>query len=160
MKLSWTTCRSHPAGIAIWFALTLAFAAAAFVVLPIINAPNWVMIVFGLLVVCALLAGLAIARCRFRYNDSKIESRYFRHIKRSWTQVDGWSRFGKNGTLFIRFDDGKIIGSDGWAFGEGDVDRLEIALRDKIGNPKTGADIVCPWFLRPLIGVMSGGTAG
>ncbi|WP_148618682.1 hypothetical protein [Mariniblastus fucicola] len=120
--------------------------------MPIVDAPVWVFVVFATLALIAIGNGVAIARSRFRYNENEIESRYFRHIKRRWDEASGWSRVGENGTLFIGFNDGAIIGSDGWAIGEADVDALIPILQQKLGEPRTGAEMIMPWYVKLLIG--------
>ena len=148
----WKVYRPHIAGVLVWFALTLAFCAAAGTVLPLVGAPKWVMFVFSTLAFFAIINGIAIARSRIRYNDTQIESRYFRHIKRRWDDAEAWSRLGDNGSLFVKFTDGVVIGSDGWALNDNDIDELVPVLTERIGKPKTNGDTVMPWFLRILGG--------
>ena len=124
MKTDWTTCKAPVIGIVFWFALTLGFCITAGIILPLTDAPAWAMALFGAFALIAMGSGVAIARARIRYNEQEIQSRYFRHIKRKWADAIGWSRLGENGTLFIEFRDGAIIGSDGWALSDKDVEKL------------------------------------
>ena len=152
MQAKWIVCKPPVVGVVIWFVLTFAFCGAAGVVLPLVGAPTWVTVVFGTLALIAIGNGIAIARSRVRYNEHKIESRYFRHIRRKWDDASGWSRTGENGTVFIGFSDGAIIGSDGWALNDNDVDDLIPILEQRLGDPKTGNEMIMPWYVKLLIG--------
>jgi len=149
---NWTTCKSPFIGVVVAFALSIGFCVAAGIVLPLVNAPIWVMSLFAILATLAIGSAIVVARARVRYNDYEIESRYFRHIRRKWDDAKGWSRLGENGTLFIGFKDGTVIGSDGSALSDDDVDQLIEVLRRKLGDPRTGDDTIMPWYVALVVG--------
>ena len=148
----WTIFKAKPAGVIFWWLFIFCFFAALEVIFHILEVPIFMHVIFllGLLYMAGF--GVVLIRARLRYNDSHIESRYFRNIKRKWSDVEGWSQLGENGTLFIRFSGGAHIWSNDWVLTSKNVKILIPLLRSKVGEPRTGDNIVLPWFVNLIFG--------
>lgn len=153
MQTDWIVCKPPLIGVVVLFAMTLSFCAVVVIILPLVGAPAWVLAWGAMYALIGIGQFIAISRSHFRYNEDKIEVRYFRHIKRRWDDASGWSRIGENSnSLYIRFTDGAIIGSDGVSISRADVDALIPILEQKLGDPKTGDETIMPWYVKILIG--------
>lgn len=149
---NWTIFKPNIFSITFWWVLTLCFGLSTGIINHIVEAPLFAKIVFVGLDLYMIAFGIVIMRARFRYNDVCIESRYFRSIKREWKDVEGWSQLGESGSLFIRFTDGVVLASDDWLLTDHHVKSLIPVLKSKVGEARTGNDLILPWFLRHFFG--------
>ena len=117
-----------------------------------IGAPKFALVFIGCLIACALLSSVYVLTSYFAMTETGIRSGYFFGASGNWKDVEAWTRWGKQGSVFLRFRNGRIIGTTGWAFYGDRVDELEALLRERVGGPTSGDEGVLPRLLDLTIG--------
>jgi hypothetical protein len=147
------TYRPHPVGVLFWLLVATPASLGMFAVFRwVLEAPLFAQMFIAFLVLAIAVSAIAIAFSYFKVSEEGIESRYFRHAKGKWTEVEAWTRWGDDGTLYIRFKNGRIIGSDGWALGGDDVDQVVELLETRVGEQSKGENGVLPRLVDAFLG--------
>ena len=117
-----------------------------------IGAPVFALVFIGCIIACALLSSVHVLTSYFTITETGIQSGYFFGASGGWSDVEAWTRWGQQGSLYIRLRNGRIVGTTGWAFYGDRVDVLESVLREHAGEPATGDAGVLPRLLDLTIG--------
>jgi len=147
------TYRPHPVGLFLFLFVVPSVAVALFA------ASRWwfatpvvIQVVFASMSIFMLLNCIHVLTSSFAMTEIGINAGYFFGASGGWEDIDAWTRWGANGSLFIRFKNGKIIGTGGWAFYGDRVDSLEALLLERVGKPALGDAGVAPRLLKILMG--------
>ena len=147
--------RPHPVGHLFWWFFGPAIWLALYIGFSFIGAPFEVMCFIYALGISVLISAAHVSTSYCRISDDGIETGLVFGGSMKWNEIEKWSRLGDNGSLFILSNQGKMIGTGGWAFYGDRVDRLEEILLERVGNPSTGEDTVMPKWLGAIIGEMT-----
>ncbi len=137
MKTTWITCRPSRRKLAIWFAATCGASLILFACLFQVDTQASMLLLAAMSLIIAF-CGTVLVRTRFEYNNQTIRCRYFRTIERSWREANSWSYFSHAGriSLYIRFNDGMVVGSNQWILTRCEIMGLIPLLMEKIGEPE------------------------
>ena len=144
--------RPHPVGAFLWLIVAPTIGIGLFCVFRWLEMPYFAQVFAGLLTVATLASSLHVLTSYFYITEDGIEAGYFFGASGSWNDIDAWTRWGKNGSLFIRFKNGRIVGTGGWAFYGDRVDTLESMLHAYAGDPTHGDAGVLPRILDLTVG--------
>lgn len=153
-KFETTVFRPHPLGHVMWWVVAPALWCALYFVFRILGAFETVGagLLIYLLGLGVLLSGIYVSTSYCKISDQFIESGFFFGAKIQWSEIEKWTRWGADGTLFIQSKSGKIISSGTWAFYGDRTDKLEQLLVNKVGPQTTGENGVLPKILKFFIG--------
>ena len=146
------TFRPHFAGYIAWLIVAPAVWCILLFGFMAVGAPFAVLCFLGLLGLGVLTSALIVTTSYCTITETGISVGLYRRVTRTWADVDKWSRWGDNGSLFIRFNDGRIVGTSGWAFYGDRTDLLEAVLTEKVGSATLGEAGVLPWLLDMFAG--------
>ncbi|MFK7818085.1 MAG: hypothetical protein AB8G99_05170 [Planctomycetaceae bacterium] len=144
--------RPHPVGVFLWLIVAPAIGIGLFCGFRWLEMPFLAQVFAGFLAAGVLLTSLHVLTSYFKITENGIVAGYFFGASGSWGGIDAWTRWGKSGSLFIRFKNGRIVGTGGWAFYGDRVDVLESTLRTYVGEPTHGDDGVIPRILDLFVG--------
>lgn len=146
MAESWTTCKADRRKVQIWFALTIAVCLATTCLFAWIEPKSLSLLCVSFASLIAI-CGAVLLRARFRYNEEQIQCRYFRSFNRNWRDANGWSYSSAAGrlSLYIRFDDGVVVGSTPWLLDRSEIIELIPLLMEKLGEPERDQRKILPW---------------
>lgn len=139
--------RPHPVGVFLWLIVAPAIGIGLFGGFRWLGMPLFAQVFAGLLTFATLASSLHVLTSYFNITEHGIDAGYFFGASGSWDEIDAWTRWGKNGSLFIRLKNGRIVGTGGWAFYGDRVDILESLLRAHVGEPSHGDAGVLPRIL-------------
>lgn len=145
MKTTWTTCRPCRRKLATWFAATCSASLMLVVCFFWVDTQASMLLLATMSLIIALFESVLV-RTRFDYNDLMIRCRYFRTVERNWHDANGWSYLSHAGrlSLYIRFNDGIVVGSNQWILTRSEIMELIPLLMEKIGEPERLQPIL-PW---------------
>ena len=145
--------RPHPVGVFLFLIVAPSMAIALYAASRWwFEAPVIIQGVFAAMAIFTLLNCIHVLTSSFAMSESGIKAGYFFGASGRWDDIDAWTRWGANGSLFIRFKNGKIVGTGGWAFHGDRIDRLEALLLERVGKPALGDAGVAPRLLKMIMG--------
>ena len=100
-----------------------------------------------LLGIGVLLSAIYVSTSYCKITEEFLETGLLFRTRIRWNEIEKWTRWGENGSLFVKSRSGKILGTGSWAFYGDRVDRLENMLIERYGEQATGDDGVLPKFL-------------
>ena len=146
------TFRPHPVGVFLWLFVAPLIGIGLFIGFRWLEMPLVAQAFAGLLTLCVIATSIHVLTSYFAMTETGIKTGYFFGASGNWDEIDAWTRWGKNGSLFVRFRNGRIVGTGGWAFYGDRVDQLESILRERSGEPAKGDAGVLPRILDLTVG--------
>lgn len=144
--------RTHPVGHIAWWLIAPAIWFALYFCFRFVEMPAPAIYVVYLLGIGVVLSAIYVSTSYCKITEEYIETGLMFRTRIKWSEIEKWTRWGRNGALFVKSTSGKILGTGRWAFHGDRVDRLEQMLVERFGAQATGDDGVLPKVLDIFIG--------
>ena len=149
-----TIFRPHPLGHLAWCLAAPAIWCVLFYGFNIVGMPPLAIYFVYLLGIAVLLSAFHVSTSYCKITEEFLETGLMFRTRIRWNDIEKWTRWGKNGSLYIQSQSGKILGTGSWAFYGDRIDRLETMLTERFGAQTTGEDGVLPRLLDIFVGSM------
>ena len=144
--------RTHPVGHIAWWVIAPAIWLAIYLTFRTVGMPPSGMYIIYVMGLAVLISAIYVSTSYCKINGSGLETGMFPKREMGWADIEKWTRWGENGSLFVQSRNGEIIGTGSWAFYGDRIDQLEQLLLDNCGEPATGENGVLPKLLDFFLG--------
>ena len=113
-----------------------------------LEAPFWALCIIDALVFAAFFSGILTTRMFTTFSNEGISLRTFITQEYNWDDLESWTRWGEDGSTYVRTVDGKVFGFDHWSMTESVNLEVYAILENFLGPETKGDDAVRPAFLK------------
>ena len=118
----------------------------------VLDAPVFAQAFIVFLMACGYINAVIMAAGRCTVSSDGIQVSRFTSRDYAWSDVEGWTRWGDRGVVFVRFNGGRVYGTDGPSFPSSQASVFAQLLSEHAGQQLTGENGILPWYLEHTIG--------
>ena len=131
-----------------WFFAAATCLCICLVVKPYLPMPQWVEYLAFAAGIAVIVHAFAMPFANVWISDNGMGGRHFVSWKINFSDVQKWSQWSENGSIFVLEKNGRVRSFSSWVVYGSRSSVLSQALKERLGPPAVGDQAVMPFMLR------------